>query len=40
MKPLNFNDIVFLGNSITAEGKDWSERLNYPNVRNRGIGVM
>lgn len=38
MKPLNFNDIVFLGNSITAEGKDWSERLNYPNVRNRGIG--
>ena len=38
MKPLKFNDIIFLGNSITAEGKDWSQRLNYPNVRNRGIG--
>jgi lysophospholipase L1-like esterase len=29
---------VFLGNSITAEGKDWSERLSYPNIKNRGIG--
>ena len=36
--PLNFGDIVFLGNSITAEGKDWSERLSYPNIKNRGIG--
>ncbi len=37
-QPLNFGDIVFLGNSITAEGKDWSERLSYPNIKNRGIG--
>ena len=36
--PLNYGDIVFLGNSITHEGKDWSKRLNYPNIRNRGIG--
>jgi len=36
--PLNFNDIVFLGNSITEGGKDWSKRLNYPNIKNRGIG--
>ena len=36
--PLNFNDIVFLGNSITESGKDWSKRLNYPNIKNRGIG--
>ena len=27
-EPLDFGDIVFLGNSITAGGKDWSERLN------------
>ena len=31
--PLNYGDIVFLGNSITHEGKDWSKRLNYPNIR-------
>ena len=37
-KPLKLNDIVFLGNSITAGGNDWSERLNYPNIKNRGIG--
>ena len=37
-KPLKFNDIVFLGNSITEGGKDWSKRLNYPNIKNRGIG--
>ena len=36
--PLKLNDIVFLGNSITAGGNDWSERLNYPNIKNRGIG--
>tara|TARA_B110000444_G_C18769079_1_gene561542 strand:- start:35 stop:754 length:720 start_codon:yes stop_codon:yes gene_type:complete len=36
--PLKYNEIVFLGNSITAEGKNWSERLNYPNIKNRGIG--
>ena len=37
-KPLKFNDIVFLGNSITEGGKDWSKRLNYSNIKNRGIG--
>ena len=36
--PLSYGDIVFLGNSITQGGKDWSERLNYPNIKNRGIG--
>ena len=35
--PLDFGDIVFLGNSITSGGKDWSKRLNYPNIKNRGI---
>ena len=30
------NDIVFLGNSITA-GTDWAELLGMPNVKNRGI---
>jgi lysophospholipase L1-like esterase len=36
--PLKVGDIVFLGNSITQGGKDWSKRFNYPNIRNRGIG--
>ena len=36
-KPLNFGDIIFLGNSITEGGKNWSERLDYPNISNRGI---
>tara|TARA_B110000238_G_scaffold38079_1_gene40123 strand:- start:35 stop:706 length:672 start_codon:yes stop_codon:yes gene_type:complete len=36
--PLNYNDVVFLGNSITQGGKNWSKRLNYPNIKNRGIG--
>lgn len=30
------NDIVFLGNSITA-GADWKALLNLPNAKNRGI---
>ena len=29
--PLKFNQIVFLGNSITAEGGNWGEKLNYSN---------
>ena len=36
--PLNNRDIIFLGNSITAEGKDWSSRLDNSIIRNRGIG--
>jgi len=35
--PLEINDIVFLGNSITAGGKNWAERLDYPKIKNRGI---
>jgi lysophospholipase L1-like esterase/acetyl esterase/lipase len=35
--PLNFGDIVFIGNSITEGGKDWSARFNIPDIRNRGI---
>lgn len=30
------NDVIFLGNSITA-GVDWNELLNLPQARNRGI---
>ena len=30
------NEIIFLGNSIT-DGAEWSELLNNPRVRNRGI---
>ena len=37
-QPLNNGEIIFLGNSITAEGKDWSTRLNNSIIRNRGIG--
>jgi lysophospholipase L1-like esterase len=37
-KPLEKNDIVFLGNSITAGGNNWSKRLDYPKIKNRGIG--
>ena len=36
--PLQLNDIVFLGNSLTASGQNWSERLDHPNIKNRGIG--
>jgi len=36
-EPLNYGAIVFLGNSITSGGKDWSKKLNYPNIYNRGI---
>ena len=35
---MNFNEIVFIGNSITEGGKNWSEKFNIPNLRNRGIG--
>ena len=35
---MNFNEIVFIGNSITEGGKNWSEKFNIPNIRNRGIG--
>jgi lysophospholipase L1-like esterase len=35
--PLNYRDIVFIGNSITEGGGDWGKRFNLPNVKNRGI---
>lgn len=34
--PVAKNDIVFLGNSITA-GTDWGKLLNLPHAKNRGI---
>jgi len=35
--PLNFDEIVFIGNSITEGGDDWSAKFGISNVRNRGI---
>lgn len=35
--PLNKNEIVFLGNSITEQGGQWSEKFGSTIVRNRGI---
>lgn len=37
-EPIGENKIVFLGNSITEGGGDWSKRFNRPNIVNRGIG--
>lgn len=34
--PVDGNDIIFLGNSIT-DGGEWAELFNNPNVKNRGI---
>ena len=36
MLPVDSDDIVFLGNSIT-NGAEWSELFNDPRVKNRGI---
>lgn len=36
-EPLEFGEIVFIGNSITERGKNWAERFNIPHIRNRGI---
>lgn len=35
--PLEKNDIVFLGNSITEKGGDWAKRFNNSKIKNRGI---
>ena len=35
--PLSLGDIVFIGNSITENGKDWGAKLGVENVKNRGI---
>lgn len=36
-EPLIKNDIVFLGNSITEQGGNWSEKFNNKKIKNRGI---
>jgi hypothetical protein len=36
-EPLVANDIVFLGNSITEQGGDWSLKVDNTKARNRGI---
>lgn len=35
--PLNDGEIVFIGNSITEGGKDWSSKFEIAHIRNRGI---
>ncbi len=35
--PLEKGDIVFIGNSITQQGADWSEKFGIAHIRNRGI---
>jgi lysophospholipase L1-like esterase len=35
--PLQFGDIVFIGNSITEQGGNWGKRFNNSKVKNRGI---
>ncbi|MAJ52268.1 MAG: GDSL family lipase [Flammeovirgaceae bacterium] len=35
--PLGTGSIVFLGNSITEQGKDWGEKFGFKNLKNRGI---
>ena len=36
-EPLEFGEIVFIGNSITEGGKDWSAKCGINHIRNRGI---
>lgn len=36
-KPIGYNKIVFLGNSIVKGGGDWNKRFNTSNIVNRGI---
>lgn len=36
-EPLEFGEIVFIGNSITEGGKDWSAKFGINHIRNRGI---
>jgi lysophospholipase L1-like esterase len=35
--PLEMNDIVFIGNSITEQGENWSQKVNKSTAKNRGI---
>ena len=36
-EPLGFGEIVFIGNSITEGGLDWSGKFGIEHIRNRGI---
>lgn len=36
-EPLEYGEIVFIGNSITEGGHDWSARFGLDHIRNRGI---
>ena len=36
-EPLQFGEIVFIGNSITEGGLDWSSKFGIEHIRNRGI---
>ena len=36
-EPIGFNQIVFLGNSITEGGGNWNEKFDLKNIVNRGI---
>ena len=35
--PLHKGDIVFIGNSITEQGRDWSDKFGIKHISNRGI---
>lgn len=35
--PLETNDIVFIGNSITEQGEDWASKIDNSKAKNRGI---
>ncbi|MEJ8820200.1 GDSL-type esterase/lipase family protein [Lacibacter sp. H407] len=35
--PLKFGEIVFIGNSLTEQGGDWSVKFGLNGIRNRGI---
>ncbi len=35
--PLGFDGIVFIGNSITEKGRDWTQKTGIANIYNRGI---
>lgn len=36
-EPLNLGETVFIGNSITEGGLDWSRKFGIEHIRNRGI---
>lgn len=36
-EPLEKGEIIFIGNSITEQGRDWSKRFGIDHIRNRGI---